>query len=83
MYGKFSKAYYESIFYGQNELLDNPDRLENEKFLAMVSALWYYMTPQYPKPSAHEVITGLFEPNGIDQGNNVGNDFGTTIDIMA
>ena len=50
----------------------------------MTSALWYYMTPQFPKPSAHDVITGIFEPNDdVDKKNNVGHDFGTTIDIMA
>ena len=51
--------------------------------LAMTSALWYYMTPQYPKPSAHDVITGMFEPTLIDSQFSIKNSFGTTIDIMA
>ena len=41
------------------------------------------MTPQYPKPSAHEVVTGFFEPNAVDIQNSVGNDFGTTIAIFG
>ena len=41
------------------------------------------MTPIYPKPSAHDVITGFFVPNEIDLNQGVANDFGTTIGIMA
>ena len=41
------------------------------------------MTPHYPKPSAHEVITGFFVPNGVDLENSATISFGATIDIMA
>ena len=41
------------------------------------------MTPHFPKPSAHDVITGIFEPNQRDLDFGIGNDFGTTIAIMA
>ena len=41
------------------------------------------MTPQFPKPSAHDVVTGFFVPNNRDTNLNAGNNFGTTIPIMA
>ena len=41
------------------------------------------MTPQYPRPSAHNVITGFFDPNHYDARGGLGRDFGTTIAIMA
>ena len=41
------------------------------------------MTPQYPKPSAHDVVTGFWTPNSVDINLYAGNTFGTTIGIMA
>ena len=52
-------------------------------YLGFMSAFWHYMTPHYPKPSAHEVITGFFVPNTVDLDNSATISFGTTIDIMA
>ena len=52
--------------------------------MSWISALWFYMTPQWQKPSAHEVITGLFKPNEKDSRTfNAGNNFGTTIALLA
>ena len=44
------------------DLLNEP-HLVIEKMdppLAMLSALWFYMTPQPPKPSMHDIIMGTF-----------------------
>lgn len=41
------------------------------------------MTPQYPKPSAHAVITGFFKPNLKDATSGADNNFGSTIAILA
>ena len=41
------------------------------------------MTPHFPKPSAHSVITGFFTPNEKDVNRGLGNNFGTTITMMA
>ena len=51
--------------------------------MLFASVLWLYMTPQFPKPSAHNVITGIFKPNASDMAFGAGNNFGTTIHIMA
>ena len=82
-YGLFSKAYYEEEFFGEDQLLTHPHYLQTNKNIGFASALWFYMTPIYPKTSAHEAITGLTIPTEIDIEDNVGHDFGTTIVILA
>jgi len=48
----------------------------------MSAALWFYMNPQDPKPSMHDVITGYFVPTAADKAVNLGADFGTTTNIL-
>ena len=48
----------------------------------MTAAIWFYMTPQDPKPSMHDVLTGFYEPNDVDDEAKLGADFGTTINII-
>jgi len=48
----------------------------------MSAGLWFYMTPQDPKPSMHEVMTGYFTPNSIDLANGITTSFATTINII-
>ena len=50
--------------------------------MSYASALWKYMTPIYPWPSPHEVITGFFIPNDDDEMFRADNFFGTTIKLM-
>ena len=50
--------------------------------LVFTSALWYYMTPKYPMPSAHAVMTGIFKPNEVDKRTGADNNFGSTIAIF-
>lgn len=42
--------------------------------LAMLSALWYYMTPQPPKPSMHDIMMGryVYEADSIITGSRSG-----------
>jgi hypothetical protein len=72
-YGQFSEFY----FGDKNVLLNNPERvLEPE--LAWASAVWFWMTVQPPKPSAHQVMYDT-------QGNNGGgrpSTFGHTTNII-
>lgn len=82
-YGRFSKAYFDDNFNGANKLLNEPKRLAQDEAMAFSSLLWYYMTPHYPRPSVHDVVTGFFQPNSVDDILNAGPDFGTTIGIMA
>ena len=40
------------------------------------------MTPQDPKPSMHDVMTGFFEPNSADDAGNIGANFATTTNVI-
>jgi hypothetical protein len=57
-YGQFSKFLYNDI----SVLLDNPDAIQNDGVLAFKSAIWFWMMPQCPKPSCHQVMHDLWEP---------------------
>jgi hypothetical protein len=47
-------------------LLAQPELLEADPTLAFTTALWFWMTPQSPKPSCHAVMTGGFTPSPAD-----------------
>ncbi|MEX1188000.1 MAG: glycoside hydrolase family 19 protein [Bacteroidia bacterium] len=57
-YGQLSKFLYND----ENILLDNPDLLQQDAVLAFKSAIWFWMMPQCPKPSCHQVMHDLWEP---------------------
>lgn len=40
------------------DLLNNPDLVHTNASVAFQTALWFWMTPQDPKPSCHAVMTG-------------------------
>jgi len=63
-------------------LLENPELVHQDGYLAMAAGIWFYLTPQDPKPSMHDVMTGFFVPNSADDRANVGATFGTTINII-
>lgn len=48
----------------------------------MAAGIWFYMTPQAPKPSMHDVMTGFYVPNSADIAANFTASFGTTINII-
>jgi len=47
-------------------LLDDPDLVLKNGVVAFQTALWFWMTAQPPKPSAHSVITGSWTPSAAD-----------------
>jgi chitinase len=47
-------------------LLENPDLVHTDAYTVFTSALWFYMTPQSPKPSIHDVMTGFMIPTDAD-----------------
>ncbi|KAK6240657.1 hypothetical protein SCA6_006046 [Theobroma cacao] len=49
------------------DLLNNPDLLATDPTISFKSAFWFWMTPQSPKPSCHDVIIGAWSPSGSDQ----------------
>ena len=80
-YGPFSIL----AFGNKDELLKNPRRVSQEGKLGWMSGLWFWMTPQLPKASSHDVIQSTWKPEGIfasasSKGITWG--FGATIDII-
>ena len=63
-------------------LLKNPGLLESDAVLAFESAIYFWMTPQTYKPSAHDVMTGKWQPNADDHKKNRTPGFGMTINIV-
>ena len=65
----------EAIFNDKNVLLNEPGLVATTSELAWRTAIWFWMTPQPPKPSCHEVMVG--DPLSFD-----GDLFGETVNII-
>lgn len=63
-------------------LLAQPELLEADPTLAFTTALWFWMTPQSPKPSCHAVMTGGFTPSPADLAAGRQPGFGLTVNII-
>ncbi|EEF36640.1 class I chitinase, putative [Ricinus communis] len=50
------------------DLLNNPDRVATDPVISFEAAIWFWMTPQSPKPLCHDVITGNWVPSANDIG---------------
>ncbi len=61
-YGQLSKFLYNDA----SILLNDPDKLRKDGVLAFKSAIWFWMMPQCPKPSCHEVMHDLWESDPAD-----------------
>ena len=44
--------------------------------------MWFYMSPQAPKPSIHELATKLYVPNASDVTLGLGSVFGATTMVI-
>lgn len=60
------------------DILANPDLVQSSSQITWDTALWFWMTPQGAKPSAHQAITT--SPGTLINGKPAG--FGLTIDII-
>ena len=81
-YGQFSNIFGISEYNSKLKLLKDPDMVAREGYVAMAAGIWFYMTPQDPKPSMHDVMTGNFHPNAVDKANNITASFATTTNIL-
>jgi hypothetical protein len=70
------------IFGDKNVLLSNPDLVQNDPVVAFKTAIYFWMTPQSPKPSAHDVMTGKWQPSAADKAAGRTPGFGMTINIV-
>ena len=70
------------IFGNKNVLLNNPELIETDPVVAFETAIYFWMTPQTYKPSAHDVMTGKWRPNAADNAAGRTPGFGMTINIV-
>jgi len=77
-YGQFSEAWYGS----KDTLLMHPERLATDPVLSFASSIWFWMTPQFPKPSCHQIMDGTWKPtsNDLQKGRVPG--FGATVNVI-
>ncbi|KAJ0249415.1 hypothetical protein HA466_0149110 [Hirschfeldia incana] len=47
-------------------LLKDPTIVSNDPVISFQAAIWFWMTPQAPKPSCHDVITDQWQPSPAD-----------------
>ncbi|PRP94745.1 Chitinase class I [Enhygromyxa salina] len=64
------------------DLLSDPDLVKNDPKLALQTALWFWMTEQLPKPSAHDVMVGAWAPSADDEAQGRLPGFGMTTNII-
>jgi len=70
------------MFGDVNVLLENPERVANEGWLAIGSAFWFYMTPQTPKPSMHDIVVEFWIPNEVDLASGIYKGYGSTTNVI-
>ncbi|MBB5397686.1 chitinase [Mucilaginibacter sp. AK015] len=70
------------IFGDKKVLLNNPGLVETDPVVAFKTAIYFWMTPETHKPSAHDVMTGKWQPNAIDKAKGRTPGFGMTINII-
>jgi len=46
--------------------LNNPELVAQDPVLAFKTAIWFWMTPQNPKPSCHDIMQGIWTPTAAD-----------------
>jgi hypothetical protein len=70
------------IFGDKKILLNNPDLVTTDAVVAFKTAIYFWMTPQTAKPSAHNVMVGNWKPNADDTAKGRAPGFGMTINII-
>ncbi|MBD8497029.1 glycoside hydrolase family 19 protein [Paenibacillus arenosi] len=70
------------IFGDKNVLLQNPEMITNEGKLGFMTAILFWMTPQSPKPSNHDIIVGNYVPTAAQLAKGLVPGFGATIMVI-
>lgn len=63
-------------------LLEAPELVTSDGVIAFSTALWFWMTTQPPKPSAHDALLGLWSPSEADTAAGRRPGFGMTVNII-
>ena len=79
----YNYGYFSALYFGdKNILLKNPERVVKDSALAWATAIWFWMAPQPPKPSCHEVLMSNWIPTPAQQERNWQQGFGATIMVI-
>jgi hypothetical protein len=70
------------IFGNPDILLNKPDLVTKDPVLSFKTAIYFWMTPQNRKPSAHAVMTGEWKPSEAEKALGYAPGFGMTINII-
>lgn len=70
------------IFGDHNILLKDPDLVTRDAVVAFKAAIYFWMTPQTYKPSAHDVMIGKWKVNARDRAASRVTGFGMVINII-
>jgi GH18 family chitinase len=72
-----------AFLYGDKQiLLDNPENVLLDGAIAFQTAIWFWMTPQYPKPSAHDIMVENWQPTSTQVSAGIVPGFGATVNII-
>lgn len=63
-------------------ILAQPERVAQDATIAFKTAIWFWSTQQWNKPSCHAVMTGSWSPSSADNAANRRPGFGVTINII-
>ncbi|TMP43231.1 carbohydrate-binding protein [Pseudoalteromonas citrea] len=77
-YGAFSEV----MFNGDATVLLNNPGLVADSWLNLASAIWFFLTPQAPKPAMLHVIDRTWVPSQRETAAGIGYGFGTTINVI-
>ncbi|EPF2957621.1 chitinase [Vibrio alginolyticus] len=77
-YGAFSEVMFDG---DASVLLKNPG-LVADSWLNLASAIWFFLTPQAPKPAMLHVIDRTWVPSQRELDAGIGYGFGTTINVI-
>jgi chitodextrinase len=77
-YGAFSEV----MFNGDATVLLNNPGLVADSWLNLASAIWFFLTPQAPKPAMLHVIDRTWKPSQKELAAGIGYGFGTTINVI-
>ena len=77
-YGAFSEV----MFDGDASVLLEQPSLVADSWLNLASAIWFFLTPQAPKPAMLHVIDRSWSPSEREIEAGIGYGFGTTINII-
>ena len=77
-YGQFSEAFFGT----KDTLLLHPDLVAKNPVISFASAIWFWITPQVPKPSCHDVISDSWKPTIKDSVAGRLPGFGTVVNVI-